>query len=186
MTMLITWILWKSTGINKHHLQVYKMQGVNICVALLLLLQPCISMIPTLPPAPAKGMKKNFSLFNKTFFNAYLFYKECWNVCWGGVFLWITRSWSLLPHMIQHMLISTWRSLTSSPSMTRSSPSACPCTSLWCGRKAGYGQTTQWSRVCGILYLWSFSMIYGFQMFLFTTSRASQVCKFSKDWQVTK
>ena len=70
MTMLITRILWKSTGINKDHLQVSKMQGVNICVALLLLLQPCISMIPTLPPAPAKGIKNNYSLF-KDIFNAY-------------------------------------------------------------------------------------------------------------------
>ena len=108
----------------------------------------------------------------------------CWSVCWAGVSPKIIRSWSPPLLTLLSMLISMLRFLTSSLSMTRSSPSPCPCTSASCGRRAGSGRTTPSSPGSGILCPWSSSMISGYPTSSSTISRASLVYKCWRGWQV--
>ena len=77
----------------------------------------------------------------------------CWSVCWAGACRWTTRSWSPRYPRARCTWTSTWRSSTSSPSTTRSSPSPCPCTS---GRDEDVPNLYCANEVQGLLSWWSF------------------------------
>ena len=75
---------------------------------------------------------------------------------WVGVSPRITRSWSPQSLTALSMWTLTWRSSTSSPSMTRSSPSPWACTLVSNGRRAGdTGPSQQMSHFHFSLRIWT-------------------------------